>query len=89
MSDQWRVTLLDDAGNEHSGLRLVDVIGSLDQADWRGKLTGGIQLRDIQTDVSLRMEDGDDQGRVAQIRFTGGPGGVEVYGLSGFVNRSP
>jgi hypothetical protein len=89
MSDQWRVTLLDEAGNEHAGLRLVDVIGSLDQPDWRGKLTGGIQLRDIQTDVALRMEDGGDRGRVAQIRFTGSPGGVEVYGLSGFVDPSP
>jgi hypothetical protein len=88
MSNQWRVTLLDEAGNAHSGLRLVDVIGSFDRPDWRGKLTGGIQLRDIQKEVSLRIEDGDEQGRVAQIRFTGGPGGVEVYGLSGFVDRS-
>ena len=89
MSGQWRVTLLDESGNAHPGLRLVDVIGSLDQPDWRGKLTGGIQLRDVQTDASLRMEDGDDRGRVAQIRFTGGPGGVEVCGLSGFVDRTP
>ncbi len=89
MPDQWKVTLLDDAGNEHSGLRLAEVVGSLDQPDWRGKLTGGIQFRDIQTDVSLRMDDGEDQGWVAQVRFTGAAGGVEVYGLSGFVSSSP
>jgi len=87
MADQWNVTLIDDNGDEHPGLRLSDVTGSLDQPDWRGRLNGN--HGDTQTDVSLRMEDGEDHGRVAHVRFTGTSDGVEVIGLSGFINPSP
>jgi hypothetical protein len=87
MTDRWDVTLIDDHGDERSGLTLSDVTGSLEQPDWRGKLSG--QHGNIREDVSLRMENGDDQGRIAHVRFTGESGDVDVYGLSGFLNPSP
>lgn len=98
MAEAWNVTLTDDTGAQHAAV-LSDVVGSIEQPDWRGSLSigspattgprpdavsGGVG-EGPSPEMSLRMDEGPGEGRVARIQFTGATDtAAQVYGLSGF-----